>query len=373
MQTTLPTSKSSTNTIKRVLSTKITLGGGDTQQLDGLNGLIQRLKSLEQYQDIELNGNTISSGTRECKSRWDAIKQHIPQRGVVLDLGSAEGYFSHRIAREFPEVLVLSFEKDTIRTNIQSIIFSMEGLTNVVVCQTEISPLEIARLASVVETIDVIMALSFLHHLPTYQIPTFLTMTAHLTPVYIVEFPSPLEIGVCNYSAVERFEHIEEILKRTYPSVVGIGNFRSHLDNNVQRKMWKAQRQSLTRKNLLPYMSAPIPFVRTHTLDFRDDKGWILDNSKKLKVGVNAWNLLHYNIVYPASEWWQRNSVDSYKKLLEKGHNVTDVRPWNLIITPSGLEVIDSKDVPNEIIALRPDDIEKLAATFGKLKPQFLW
>ena len=87
-------------------------------------------------------------------------------------------------------------------------------------------------------------------------------------------------------------------------------------------------------------MSAPIPFVRTHTLDFRDDKGWILDNSKKLKVGVNAWNLLHYNIVYPASEWWQRNSVDSYKKLLEKGHNVTDVRPWNLIITPSGLEVI---------------------------------
>lgn len=67
--------------------------------------LSQELVYSATYQDIIVNGETVSRGTNICPPRYDLIKPILDQyKGTfnVLDIGSAQGYFSLRIAHEFP-------------------------------------------------------------------------------------------------------------------------------------------------------------------------------------------------------------------------------------------------------------------------------
>lgn len=64
-----------------------------------------------QYQDIRVNGKTVSKGTRECESRYEAIKPFLERyrykdRFTVLDFGANYGYFSWRIKEDFPNAEV---------------------------------------------------------------------------------------------------------------------------------------------------------------------------------------------------------------------------------------------------------------------------
>jgi hypothetical protein len=56
----------------------------------------------EQYQDILVNGENIKSGIRVCENRYQIIEEYILKNFkrpfTLLDLGSAQGYFSLKTA-----------------------------------------------------------------------------------------------------------------------------------------------------------------------------------------------------------------------------------------------------------------------------------
>ena len=122
-------------------------------------------KLPEQYQDVEI-GDKVYKGIRDCEQRWKLIKDRIRPHSVVFDIGSSLGYFAHKIAKEYPDSLVVSFEKDNdsgrAMVDIQKKIFKEEGIYNVVVCYHRLTKEDIERWLKHVEFVDTILLMSSL-------------------------------------------------------------------------------------------------------------------------------------------------------------------------------------------------------------------
>src|SRR3990167_3535562 len=130
-----------------------------------MQDLIYQLEEV--YQDIELNGEIVAKGLRDCEERWNIIKDRIGPHDVVLDLGSSLGYYSKKIAQTYPDCLVISFESDPIMCQIQAKMFQEEGIYNVVVCNYRLGKDDLIKWSRCVEMFDVVLVLAVLHHFPS--------------------------------------------------------------------------------------------------------------------------------------------------------------------------------------------------------------
>lgn len=68
------------------------------------------------YQDIIIKNKVISQGTDLCAPRYELIKPILDQYNNqfrLLDLGAAQGYFSFRIAREYPQSYCVMVDANT--------------------------------------------------------------------------------------------------------------------------------------------------------------------------------------------------------------------------------------------------------------------
>lgn len=74
------------------------------------------LLSSPTYQDIVIHNHVIKKGTNACDARYQVIKPifDLYQTSFsVLDLGAAQGYFSFRIANEYPHAHCIMIEENS--------------------------------------------------------------------------------------------------------------------------------------------------------------------------------------------------------------------------------------------------------------------
>ena len=101
--------------------------------LTKLKELISKVSAL--YQDIEIEGLFLAKCTRvTCPARWDMIKPHLKDNSVMVDVGSDLGYFTQRIAQNFKNSVIISFEHNSRTAEVQKEIFKQLELFNAVVC-----------------------------------------------------------------------------------------------------------------------------------------------------------------------------------------------------------------------------------------------
>ena len=279
------------------------------------------LKKLEeQYQTVEFKGK-VYEGKRDCGKRYDQLFPYIKPHDVIMDIGSSLGYYGIRLARTFPDCLVVSFESDPHMVEIQKKILKSEGLYNVIVCQHRLTPEDLGKWVQHVDLFDVILSLSVLHHYPVKGLPTVINALTQMAPLMIGEIPEPDEDKACGQDTLEEcwklIGKVEEIA--TNPS---------HLGEYI-RKLW-TKRSHPQRYALDAFFGVSHP--DRHRFDVQDN----MINKKHIIKGLNVWNLLHYNIKWPLPNWWQAQAKAAYE--LE---SKSDVRPWNLLVTSSGLKAID--------------------------------
>lgn len=322
----------------------------------------------EVYQDIEINGEVLFKGVRDCVERWDMIKPFIKPNSVVLDLGSSFGYFARKIAKEIPGTLVLSFERDEKSALLQKKLLEQEKLTNVILLNHSLSSFDFARWLQVVEGIDCVLALSVLHGFGPREVSDILLYLSMLSPDLILEMPNENETKAAGHETVKALSPLDQTLKKYYSEVEKLGEIKSHLQDTfrpVYRAAGNVQRYCLTS-----YFDCPK--VQTqHEIVF-DDKKWQVDNKEEFISGINVWNLLHFNIIYPVSNWWYNEAKRAYKKVIDNVEKVSDVRPWNLLVTAKGLTAIDYKfPVPDgHPMAYTPDHLEKVLSIFKMMSPE---
>jgi len=115
------------------------------------------------YQDIVVNGKTIHKGSAQsCQDRFEAIKPILDlyDRPItVLEIGANNGYFSLRIAKEYPSTCVMVDTTDRLR----DICAANTDLDNIIYLKKRMNVDSLKDLNSR-EHFDLIIAFHVLHH-----------------------------------------------------------------------------------------------------------------------------------------------------------------------------------------------------------------
>ena len=313
-----------------------------------LTKLKKLLEGHTAYQDIEIDGQVFVKGMRECKSRWNIIRPHIKRNTVIMDVGSDLGYFTSKIAETFRDSLVISLERSEKGAQIQKEILKLKKLSNVVLCNHAIDTPTLECLNNTVEGIDTFLVPSVFHHYPLEKTKEFLSCISKFCPELIIEIPhvwnAPDVTGV-------QYTNFDKELKNYYRNVEFIGE--SQLGAGQSRKFYKAWNTHLTREALTPTFDFGLDEKmkhRVHKLAYDNGKwmhskmsvtGGPYDVNTDWIPGFSPWTLLHWNLIYPDPEWWQKNALAAYQKLIDKKLPVGDVRVQNLLVTHQGIVAID--------------------------------
>ena len=310
-------------------------------------------KLPEQYQDISYQGK-FYKGLRNCEERWNLIKDHIKPHDVVLDLGSSLGYYSKKIAQMYPDSLVISFESDPVMCEIQKRIYEDEGIYNVVVCNYRLGMEDLIKWSRHAEVFDTVLALAVLHHFPADDVERVWSVLNDMGSL-LGETTAPDEIGACGGQSKDIVNKLLE------GNIHVLGEVPSHT-GDYQRRVWRKE-NFVNRVDLDAFFG--VSHHDRHKFEVYNQR----INRKHIIKGVNVWNLLHFNIVWPKSNWWKVQARKAYESLEWK----SDVRAWNLLVTPNGLQAIDFKTVfpEKDQASYDPSDLDYLDEVFTEMKA--LW
>jgi 2-polyprenyl-3-methyl-5-hydroxy-6-metoxy-1,4-benzoquinol methylase len=159
---------------------------------------------IERYQDEWVRGKVIVKGERECEHRYSIIKSFVQQyQGpfTLLDIGANIGYFSFRIAEDFPDSIVVAVEGNPRFLKKLLEVAEKNNRDNVIVIGKKLSVENISRLAEL-EHFDVVLGMSVIHHIyndPAEGLDAFLKLGDNL----ILELPNESKYSLQKYSMLE--------------------------------------------------------------------------------------------------------------------------------------------------------------------------
>jgi hypothetical protein len=296
----------------------------------------------EQYQDIIVNGQNIKAGVRVCENRYKLIEELIfknyKRSFTLLDLGSAQGYFSLKAAYQYNATCVMvegnsdyvSFLKylSEKNTKIDSLILldqfiNLDFLESLVKC----------------EHFDVVLALNIIHHLGEdwkEAIDNIILMGEHI----IIETPSGEDKGACGQFKKEIEDYINTLGAKL------IGKFERHTDSENKGSLYYLTKRKLkiNQKYLLDFYNiGPKNFYYIYS-DWNVKKFIKMDTAGNILVerdwlnGINFVTFKKFNGCVPNSKEIEL----SIKNIFNKEHH--DFMPWNLIVSGSKVNLIDGED-----------------------------
>lgn len=294
-------------------------------------------RDVEVYQDILIGGELAYKGERNCDDRYQIIKEHIAEDSVVMDVGSAYGYFGIQLARDL-NVLTWSFESDPIRQLIQKAVIHENREHRVLLSGYVFGSSVLDSLSESVETVDTIIALSVFHYLPVRDLRPVMKKMSEYAPNLIIELASSKEKVVANKHLIDELE-IMDILADTYDRIEFIGETTSSKDPDVLRPIYKC---SMRRVNRSAYGYIGGENGRMHNILYQNGI-WSIDGNTDIVAGINLHNLISSNLVYPKRDLLIHGGAMAYHELMQASE-VTDIRTWNLLYTQNGIIPIDTHD-----------------------------
>jgi len=288
---------------------------------------------MEQYQDIWVKGKLEKKGVRECEKRYQVIKKVLDKferSFTVLDMGANLGYFSFRIAEDYPMSSVVMIESPNFYGKQLQNLAVRNDLNNIILLQTHMDLYKI-KVLSEIEHFDVVLAMSVVHHIDGDPNDVVNEMSA-LGDRLIIELPNTT--NACNPHKVVKINP-----DLFYGKVEQIGEGDSHVTKGGKRPIYMIT----TIKNGMKkrYYNCP-PHLRSKVgieSSWKHKHYHHQDGRKRVWIkGINLYTFMVFNGTFPY--------VANIEKLLRdlKYEHATDIRPWNFIIAGRGLAMIDAND-----------------------------
>jgi len=314
--------------------------------------------SKHEYQPHWVKGEIIKEGLRRSDDRYEAIKKFCSQYNrpfSVLDIGANFGYFSFRLASDF-DCHVTMVEKDPkCSKQLQELCIKNE-LENVCFLQHKFSVKSLEALARV-ERFDVIIAMSVVHYFPDAN--EIMKIMRSMCDHFLVELPTESDAA-----------HPDVVKKIVVPEDAQlIGEFETHIASI--RPFYSISRESKVTQFEDKYFGNPKPSKEPMKVySTFDDKYLIYEEQLKSRVeethnkrtqdpiakkikkayrrqllsfaykemtpGINLMTYMNMGGSYPLKE----QITDDIKDFSDYH---SDVRPWNVLLTNKGAEVIDPK------------------------------
>ena len=287
-------------------------------------------KVPQQYQDLVVNGNIVKEGVRECSARYEAIKplfEKYDRPITVLDLGAAEGYFSFRLAHDFPHATCVMIEAGYSQNwnsakKLKRLCELNTELDNVILLDQRLSNAVLSKLAEC-EHFDVILAFNILHHIPGNK-NTLIKTLRRLGDHVIIE--TPCDIALETHNAL-----------KNYPAKKTLGQFKRHTSENGfgQLSHLPGTSKKIAKKAMLmPACNYPIVsnFSEKYLIKQNRHIPW--------QAGINLCTFKCLNGIF-------RKGTTLTQSLRETDWQThPDLTLWNIIIQGEKLRLIDNKGPP---------------------------
>jgi SAM-dependent methyltransferase len=302
---------------------------------------------MAQYQDIIKNGEVTKKGQRECESRYVVIKEQLKkfQRPfTVLDIGANLGYFSFRIAYDFPNATCVMIE-DRYSEKLKNLC-DENNLKNIILLKQKVDADILKKIADC-EHFDVVLALNVVHHIG--DIKNTLSVIEQIGETIIIETPHYNDEGACGQ------DNLEEIYNHVNEKYTNIGSFSRHTSS-----LNSIMGAKLFTKNSLKIRYWDYPKEETQTFKIlSDEKNKIFFHPDKKEnrdwiKGINFRTFQYLNGIYPIEE----DILNSILSLKTVNHN--DLTPWNLIINGKDIVPIDNNDPRHLTHTIGDIQIEKI-------------
>ena len=299
---------------------------------------------IDTYNDVRINGKTISSGYRESEERYQEILNFCKKfnRPIsVLDLGAAEGYFTFRLSEDFSGVFV-AVESDSKRNLLDSC--KKNNNRNILLLEKQMNLKHLKNLKEV-QHFDIILALNVVHHFDE-PFQDVLETIVSMSSFCFFEHPNSLENSATKNSHRLKTEKLN--LKKFEPQLLnknesGLGD---STNKKLERKMW------LLKNTKSKTIDRPWRGTQKYSDEFGPDTQIdikstfdeiVIDygsrNEKRTWIqGIDLRTFLENDGVYPTN--------DQILTLIDdmKIDNARDLGPHNLILNGHELFPIDQND-----------------------------
>lgn len=298
--------------------------------------------SAEQYQDIFINGTVTSQGSRECAPRYEALVPLLKKYKrpfTVLDLGASQGYFSFRIAHDFPAVAVMiegNYTKYNTANELLELCKQNTQLNSVIYLQKQITPEDLEHLAEC-EHFDVVLAFNIIHHF-SKQWKRVADAIFRLGDHIIVETPPSTDAVFAHNKEVK---DLETYLKNKKGTV--IAKTPRHTDPSALALMthFEVHKTAINYKHWFfgtPTFGSSISYSIVSSFN---EKSFIkIKPESTIKrpwyPGINFITFKALNGVWPTKKMIIEDLL-SFTRL-----NHPDLLPWNIIIQGKKLQPIDN-------------------------------
>ncbi len=310
----------------------------------------------EVYQSIFIEDNLIAQGCRDNdKERLNAIQDYFQDNQVVCDIGSNAGFFVIELAKRYKNSIFISIEMNKDYAALQAKLIEVNNLKNIILINGSISLDWLCRAKNSCIYFDVCMMLSVVHHLPFPK--EFIDGISHISREIILELASSDEKNVCGRDKAKLVKEKDilalknEAFELSYKSSI-------HTDKTKKRKFFYCKDNKHTRKVFYPY----IGYIDSHPNGWNEnDKSYVINSDSrgalltklpkgtiiKLDPSVNISSLSKLGKIYfPYPSLAKKQILLSISKLA-KNTTLYDVKPWNIIFSNSGLQLIDYSDKSN--------------------------
>ena len=302
------------------------------------------ISSVDTYNDIRINGKTLSLGYRNSEKRYSEIFKFCKKfnRPIsVLDLGAAEGYFTFRLAEDFDGVFV-AVESNPERKLLE--LCKKNNDPKVLLLNKQMNLKNLKNIKEV-QHFDIVLALNIIHHFDE-PFQDVLETLVSMSSFCFLEHPNSLENESTKNSQrldTEKLdlEKFKPILLNKNPS--GLGN---SLNKKLERNLWllqNTQSKTIDRgwRGASKYTEEFGPgnqiSIKSNFNEINVDYG-LRDEKRNWIQGIDLRTFLEYDGVYPTNEKII-NLIDNLKI-----KNAKDLGPHNLILNGEHLFLIDQDD-----------------------------
>ena len=302
------------------------------------------MSSVDTYNDIRINGKTISLGYRNSEKRYSEIFKFCKKfnRPIsVLDLGAAEGYFTFRLAEDFSGVFV-AVESNPERKLLE--LCKKNNDPKVLLLNRQMNLKNLKNIKEV-QHFDIVLALNIIHHFDE-PFQDVLETLVSMSSFCFLEHPNSLENESTKNSQrldTEKLdlEKFKPILLNKNPS--GLGD---SLNKKLERNLWllqNTQSKTIDRgwRGASKYTEEFGPgnqiSIKSNFNEINVDYG-LRDEKRNWIQGIDLRTFLEYDGVFPTHEKII-NLIDNLKI-----KNAKDLGPHNLILNGEHLFLIDQDD-----------------------------
>lgn len=294
----------------------------------------------EIYQDILINGAIVKEGVKNCDKREpyiDDLLNKYERPFTVLDIGSSQGYFSIKIAINYPHAHCVMIEGDATN-KLPQICELNSSLHNLVVLEKFITVEELRELGQC-EHFDVVLAFNVIHHFKgrwQEAIDALLTLGDNI----LIETPPIGCHTAANSSIIPLI--VQYLDEHTPAQVIGkvprYGRLGLPGPDQKYANLYLAQ----MHKNVLPKSTWGTSHLRYYAIHSTfAEKTLFKPRINKIitwKPGINLWTFKYLNGVYP----YRSHINQEIQRLAKLPHG--DFVPWNMIVQGDHLELIDWDD-----------------------------